>query len=200
MLYVSRWKTLFIWLTVAVSLFLALPNVFTDEELDALPSWFPHQKVTLGLDLQGGSHIMLKLERQDIVKERLETIVGDVRSQLREANIRYTGLSGVGQQIQVRITDSSQVPQAIEALKVITDPVSIGGLTGGTVTEVTLEQDGTDGLLRLSLTDAGIDYRVSSAVNQSMEVVRRRVDELGTTEPLIQRQGDDRIMVQVPGL
>ncbi|NBB47376.1 protein translocase subunit SecDF [Rhizobium sp. CRIBSB] len=200
MLHVSRWKTLFIWLTVAVSLFVALPNVFTDEELEALPSWLPHQKVTLGLDLQGGSHIMLKLERQDIVKERLETIVGDVRSQLREANIRYTGLSGVGQQIQVRITDASQVPQAIEALKVITDPVSIGGLTGGTVTEVTLEQDGTDGLLRLSLTDAGIDYRVSSAVNQSMEVVRRRVDELGTTEPLIQRQGDDRIIVQVPGL
>jgi SecD/SecF fusion protein len=200
MLHVSRWKTLFIWLTVAVSLLLALPNVFTDEELDALPSWFPHQKVTLGLDLQGGSHIMLKLERQDIVKERLETIVGDVRAQLRDAGVRYTGLSGVGQQIQVRITDPTKVPDAIEALKLLTDPVSIGGLTGGTVTEVVLEQDGTDGLLRLNLTDAGIDYRVSSAVNQSMEVVRRRVDELGTTEPLIQRQGADRIIVQVPGL
>jgi SecD/SecF fusion protein len=199
MLHVSRWKTLFIWLTVAASLLLALPNVFSDEELDALPSWFPHQKVTLGLDLQGGSHIMLKLERQDIVKERLETIVGDIRTQLRDAGIRYTGLSGVGQQIQVRITDVAKVPDAIEALRLLTDPVSVGGLTGGTVTEVALEQ-GEDGVLRLNLTDAGIDYRVSSAVNQSMEVVRRRVDELGTTEPLIQRQGDDRIIVQVPGL
>ncbi len=72
-------------------------------------------------------------------------------------------------------------------------------MTGGTIQEVTIEeQDG--GLLILNLTDAGIDYRVSSAVNQSMEVVRRRVDELGTTEPLIQRQGEDRIIVQVPGL
>jgi SecD/SecF fusion protein len=199
MLYISRWKTLFIWLTVALGVLVALPNAFTDEELEAFPSWLPTHKITLGLDLQGGSHIMLKLERQDIVKERLETIVGDVRTQLREANVRYTGLSGVGQQIQVRITDVAQVPAAVEALRTLTDPVSVGGLTGGTVTEVTLEQ-AEDGLLRLTLTDPGIDYRVSSALTQSMEVVRRRVDELGTTEPLIQRQGEDRIIVQVPGL
>lgn len=199
MLYISRWKTLFIWLTVALGVLVALPNAFTDEELEAFPSWFPTHKITLGLDLQGGSHIMLKLERQDIVKERLETIVGDVRTQLREAGIRYTGLSGVGQQIQVRITDVAKVPEAIEALRTLTDPVSIGGLTGGSVTEVTLEQ-AEEGLLRLTLTDEGIDYRVSSALTQSMEVVRRRVDELGTTEPLIQRQGEDRIIVQVPGL
>ncbi len=199
MLYISRWKTLFIWSVVALGVLIALPNAFTDEELDAFPSFLPTQKITLGLDLQGGSHIMLKLERQDIVKERLETIVGDVRSQLRDAGIRYTGLSGVGQQIQVRITDADKVAAAVEALRTLTDPVSVGGITGGTVTEVAVEQ-AEGGLLRLSLTDEGIDYRVSSALTQSMEVVRRRVDELGTTEPLIQRQGDDRIIVQVPGL
>ena len=99
----------------------------------------------------------------------------------------------------MRITDADKIPAAIEALRTLTDPVSVGGLTGGTVNEVTVEQ-AEDGLLRLSLTDEGIDYRVSSALTQSMEVVRRRVDELGTTEPLIQRQGDDRIIVQVPGL
>ena len=71
MLYVSRWKTVFIWLTVLVSVLLALPNAFSDEELSAFPSWFPTNKVTLGLDLQGGSHIMLKLEHADIVKECL---------------------------------------------------------------------------------------------------------------------------------
>jgi SecD/SecF fusion protein len=199
MLHISRWKTAFIWLTVLVSILVAIPNVFSDETLKSFPSWLPTSKVTLGLDLQGGSHIMLKLERQDIVKERLETIVGDVRTQLRDANIRYTGLSGVGQQIQVKITDADKVAAAVEALRSLTDPVSAGGLTGGTVTEVSLEQ-GDDGVLRLTLTDPGIDYRVSSALTQSMEVVRRRVDELGTTEPLIQRQGDDRIIVQVPGL
>jgi SecD/SecF fusion protein len=198
MLYFSRWKTFFIWFTVLVSVLVALPNLLSDEQLGALPSWMPGKKVTLGLDLQGGSHIMLKIEKADIVKERLETTVGDIRAALRDAGIRYTGLSGVGQQVQVRITDADKVEAAKEALSSLTAPVSVGGLTGGTIEEVTLQEDGT--LLRFNLTDAGIDYRAGSALTQSMEVVRRRVDELGTTEPMIQRQGNDRIIVQVPGL
>jgi SecD/SecF fusion protein len=198
MLYFSRWKTLFIWFVIAISLLVAAPNMFSSEQLAKLPGWFPTKKVTLGLDLQGGSHIMLKIERGDIVKERLETIVGDVRNVLREANVRYTGLNGTGQQIQVRVTDVAQVQAARDALKPLLQPVSAGTF-GGSITEVQLEDAG-DGLLRLTLTDSGIDYRMSSAVTQSIEVVRRRVDELGTTEPLIQRQGDDRIIVQVPGL
>ncbi len=198
MLYFSRWKTIFIWFTVLVSIVVAAPNLLSDEQLEALPSWMPNQKVTLGLDLQGGSHIMLKIEKADIIKERLETTVGDIRAALRDAGIRYTGLSGVGQQVQVRITDADKVEAAKEALSSLTDPVSVGGLTGGTIQELTLEEDGT--LLRFNMTDAGIDYRAGSALTQSMEVVRRRVDELGTTEPLIQRQGNDRIIVQVPGL
>ncbi|MBP2549094.1 SecD/SecF fusion protein [Neorhizobium galegae] len=198
MLYFSRWKTLFIWFVIAVSLLIAAPNMFSSEQLAKLPGWFPTKKVTLGLDLQGGSHIMLKIERGDIVKERLETIVGDVRNVLREANVRYTGLNGTGQQIQVRVTDVAQLQAARDALKPLLQPVSAGTF-GGSITELRLDDSG-DGLLRLSLTDSGIDYRMSSAVTQSIEVVRRRVDELGTTEPLIQRQGDDRIIVQVPGL
>lgn len=198
MLYFSRWKTIFIWFTVLVSVLVAVPNLLSDEQLEALPSWMPSKKVTLGLDLQGGSHIMLKIEQADIIKDRLETTVGDIRAALRDAGIRYTGLSGVGQQVQVRITDADKVDAAKEALSSLTESVSVGGLTGGTIQEVSLQQDGT--LLRLTLTDEGIDYRTSSALIQSMEVVRRRVDELGTTEPLIQRQGSDRIIVQVPGL
>ena len=199
MLYISRWKTILIWLTVAVSVVIAMPNFFSNEQLASFPSWVPSKKVTLGLDLQGGSHIMLKIEKADIIKERLETTVGDIRNSLREAGIRYTGLSGVGQQIQVRITDADKIEAAKEALTPLTQAVSVGGLTGGTVQEVTMTE-GEGGLLRLNLTDAGIDYRTASALTQSIEVVRRRVDELGTTEPLIQRQGEDRIIVQVPGL
>lgn len=199
MLHFSRWKTVFIWLIVLISAVIASPNLFTDKQLEGMPNWYKHNKVTLGLDLQGGSYIMLKVERSDIVKERLETIVGDVRAQLRDANIRYSGLAGNGQQIQVRITDPAQYEAAKNALKDLTLPVSVGTLTGGSVQEVTMS-DGGDNVLRLNLTDAGIDYRLSSAVAQSIEVVRRRVDELGTTEPLIVRQGNDRIIVQVPGL
>ncbi len=70
------------------SVFIASPNLFSEKQLESMPAWYKDNKVTLGLDLQGGSHIMLKIERSDIVKERLETIVGDVRTQLRDANIR----------------------------------------------------------------------------------------------------------------
>ncbi len=199
MLYIPRWKTILIWLTVAVSVVIAMPNFFSNEQLASFPSWVPSKKVTLGLDLQGGSHIMLKIEKADIIKERLETTVGDIRNNLREAGIRYTGLSGVGQQIQVRITDADKIEAAKEALAPLTQVASVGGLTGGTVQEITMTE-GEGGLLRFDLTDAGINYRASSALTQSIEVVRRRVDELGTTEPLIQRQGEDRIIVQVPGL
>lgn len=199
MLHFSRWKTAFIWLVVLISVLIASPNLFTDKQLEGMPNWYKDNKVTLGLDLQGGSHIMLKIERSDIVKERLETIVGDVRTQLRDANIRYSGLTGNGQQVQVRITDPAQYEAAKTALQELTLPVSSGTLVGTSITEVTMSDVG-DNVLRLNLTDDGIAYRLSSAVSQSIEVVRRRVDEVGTTEPLIQRQGSDRIIVQVPGL
>ncbi|MBB3947685.1 SecD/SecF fusion protein [Rhizobium skierniewicense] len=199
MLHFSRWKTAFIWLAVLLSVFIASPNLFTDKQLEGMPSWYKDNKVTLGLDLQGGSHIMLKIERSDIVKERLETIVGDVRTQLRDANIRYSGLTGNGQLVQVRITDPAQYEAAKTALRDLTLPISSGTLVGTSITEVTTSDAG-DNVLRLNLTDDGINYRMSSAVSQSIEVVRRRVDEVGTTEPLIQRQGTDRIIVQVPGL
>jgi SecD/SecF fusion protein len=199
MLQFSRWKTTFIMLAVLFSTIIASANLFTDEQLESYPSWYKDNKVTLGLDLQGGSHIMLKIERSDIVKERLEAVVSDVRTSLRDANIRYSGLTGSGQQVQVRISDPAQLEAAQNALRDLTTPVSAGMLATTSVVEVTLSDAGNN-ILRLNLTDDGINYRLSSAVNQSIEVVRRRVDEVGTTEPLIQRQGNDRIIVQVPGL
>ena len=199
MLYFSRWKTFFIWLTVVVGIVIAVPNLFTDQQLAKLPGWMPDSKVTLGLDLQGGSYIMLQVDRSDIVNDRLNTLVDDVRANLREAQIRYTGLSGTGESAQVRISDPSQYAAAETALEPLAEYINAGTLNGGTFREVALDDDG-NGLIRLTLTDQGIDYRMRSAVEQSIEVIRRRVDELGTTEPLIQRQGDDRIIVQVPGL
>ncbi|MEO2040136.1 MAG: protein translocase subunit SecD, partial [Martelella sp.] len=199
MLYFSRWKTFFIWLVVAVGIVIALPNIFSDQQLSKLPGWMPDSKITLGLDLQGGSYIMLQVDRDDIVTDRLNTLVDDVRADLREAQVRYTGLSGTGDSAQVRITDPAQYVDAETALEPLAEYVNAGTLNGGTFQEVTMDDDG-NGLIRLTLTEQGIDYRMRSAVEQSIEVIRRRVDELGTTEPLIQRQGDDRIIVQVPGL
>ncbi|RYH01496.1 MAG: protein translocase subunit SecD, partial [Alphaproteobacteria bacterium] len=198
MFYFSRWKSVLIWLSVLLSVWLATPNFLSQSVINALPSWVPKNSMTLGLDLQGGSHIMLKLERNDILKERRETILDEIRANLRKASIGYTSLAANGQAITFKLRDPGQTEAAREALKDLRTPVSTG-LTGTTLQEVE-ETVNSDGSFRYELTDAGINYRVKSAVAQSIEVVRRRVDELGTTEPSILGQGADRIVVQVPGL
>lgn len=199
MLYFSRWKTILIWLAVLTGVLFALPNLLSKSTLDALPDWLPKQQLTLGLDLQGGSHILLQLDREEIVSDRKKTLRDDIRTALRQERIVYTGLAETADGAQVRIRDAEDLDRAREALADLTEPVAAGLFSGGSITEVTLDEPEA-GLLNFTLTDEGITYRQSSALTQSIEVVGRRVNELGTTEPIIQRQGDDRILVQVPGL
>ncbi|RUY83343.1 protein translocase subunit SecDF, partial [Mesorhizobium sp. M7A.F.Ca.CA.003.01.2.1] len=199
MLYFSRFKMILIWVAVAITVILAAPNLFSASTLAQLPNWVPKRQMTLGLDLQGGSHILLEMNQNDLIKDRLETTRDEIRTLLRDAKIGYTGLAGTGRTLQVRITDPAQIDAAKTALKTLTDPVAAGLFTGGSLQEMTLD-DSEPGLLKFNVTDAGIKYRTSTALTQSIEVVERRVNELGTTEPIVQRQGDDRILVQVPGL
>lgn len=199
MLYFSRWKTVSIWLLVLVAIVAASPNVLPRAWVDALPDFMPNRSMTLGLDLQGGSHILLQIDQEDLVEERLENARDTIRTSLRDARVGYTGLSGTGRVVQVRIRDAESLEQARAALTSLTEPVSSGMFGAGVVSEMALSEP-EPGLLRYTLTQEGIDYRVNTALNQSIEVVGRRVNELGTTEPVIQRQGNDRILVQVPGL
>ncbi|WP_048647857.1 protein translocase subunit SecDF [Nitratireductor soli] len=199
MLHFSRWQTILIWLAVALGIAYAAPNIIPASYLSSVPSWAPTRPMTLGLDLQGGSHILLQIEKNELIEERIVTTRDDIRRVLRDKKIGYTGLTGSGQSVQVRIRDAGDVAAAKEALSELTQPITSGLFGGGTVTELTLSEP-EPGLLRFSLTGDGIQYRITSALTQSIEVVGRRVNELGTTEPVIQRQGDDRILVQVPGL
>ena len=199
MLYFSRWKTVSIWGLVLVSLFFALPNLYSPAFRDSLPGWVPSRPMTLGLDLQGGSHILLALDRTDLAKERLQAIRDDIRTLLRDAKIGYTGLSGTGETVQVRIREASEIDNAKTALAPLVAPISSTLFGSSDVTELTLDEPET-GVLRFTLTEPGLNYRVGAAITKSIEVVGRRVNELGTTEPIIQRQGVDRILVQVPGL
>jgi len=199
MLYFSRLKMILIWLAVAVTVILAAPNLFPASMLAQLPSWVPKRQMTLGLDLQGGSHILLQMDQNDLIKDQLETTRDEIRTLLRDAKIQYTGLGGTGRTVQVRINDPSQIEAAKTALKPITNPIAAGLFTGGSVQSMTLD-DSESGLLKFNVTDAGIKYRTTTALSQAIEVVERRVNALGTTEPIVQRQGDDRILVQVPGL
>ncbi|MEO5324139.1 protein translocase subunit SecDF [Mesorhizobium sp. CC13] len=199
MLYFSRWKTIAIWAVVLLGVLFSIPNMLSQSQLDSLPGWLPKRPMTLGLDLQGGSHILLAIDRQDLIDERLQATRDDIRTLLRDAKIGYTGLTGTGKTVQVRISDANELEAAKKALAALTQPVSAGIFGGGTLAELSLEEP-EPGVLRFTLTEEGIDYRVSNAVTQSIEVVGRRVNELGTNEPIIQRAGADRILVQVPGL
>lgn len=199
MLYFSPWKTFSIWFVVFIGIVFTLPNMLPQSVLDALPDWAPKHGMTLGLDLQGGSHILLQVDRQDLIDERLQATRDDIRTMLRDAKIGYTGLSGTGRSVQVRIREANEVDQAKTALASLTQPVSSGVFGTGSTTELELDEP-EPGLLRFTFTEEGVTYRTSSAVTQSIEVIGRRVNELGTTEPIIQRQGVDRILVQVPGL
>ncbi|NTF41838.1 protein translocase subunit SecDF [Rhizobium rhizogenes] len=191
MLQVSWWKTTLIWFVVLLSVLLAAPNLLGERALSSLPTWWAHRKIELGLDLRGGSHLLLKIERDDVEKDRLEAIVGDIATRLRIVNVAYSGLTGTGRKIQLRINDPAQVQAAVTALRPLT--------AGSDKPAVTLSQ-GDAGALTLDITDADIDSHVSAAVARSIRVIRNRIAQLGVGEPLIRSQGRDRIIVQVPDL
>ncbi|MBM7047645.1 MULTISPECIES: protein translocase subunit SecDF [Rhizobium] len=191
MLHVSWWKTTLIWFAVLASVLLAAPNLLGERALSSLPAWLAHRKIELGLDLRGGSHLLLKIERDDVERDRLETIVGDIATRLRTMNIAYSGLTGTGRKIQLRINDPAQIQPAVNALK---------PLTSGSDRPAVVLSQGDNGAMTLNITDADIDNHVSSAVARALRIIRSRIAQLGVGEPLIRRQGADRILVQVPDL
>ncbi|MBP1887010.1 protein translocase subunit SecDF [Sinorhizobium mexicanum] len=196
----SPLKNAIIWLVVLAGFVFALPNLFSKEELAEWPAWVPQRQVPLGLDLQGGSDFTLRVVRDDIIAERLETTIDAIGRALRNADIAYTGLSGSGQAIQFRVRDASKASAARDALRQLTAPVDSAGLIRNQIQELVSEGAEQGEAMRLRLTDEGIDLRVASAVTQAIDVVRRRVAEVSVAEPSIRRRGNDRLVVQVPGL
>jgi preprotein translocase subunit SecD len=197
MLYFTRWKMAAILCTVFAVCLFAVPNFLPTKMVDSWPAW-AQRHVVLGLDLQGGSHILLEVDSKAVRKEMLETLRDDVRRVLREARIGYTGLVVRGNSVEVRIREGQNSGQAQEKLQTLSQP--LGGIlsaTGHRNIDISSEPNN---LYRLTLTDPAILERVRQAVAQSIEIIGRRVNELGTVEPLIQREGNDRILVQVPGL
>ncbi len=198
----ATWKVVLILAGTLIAVLLVVPSLLPEGARDSLlrnaPSWLPARTVVLGLDLQGGAHVLLEVDANEVVHTQVEALRDDVRRTLREANVRITG--GVGLQaraVQIRVPDAADRDKVLPKLRGLAAP--LGASLTGAVATFTLSQ-GDDGLIVLALTDAGINDRVRRAVDQSIEVLRRRVDALGTTEPNIQRVGNDRILVEVPGL
>src|SRR5882762_4066151 len=197
MLYFTRWKALAIILTALAVCLCAVPNFFPEATVKTWPTW-AQRRLVLGLDLQGGSHLLLEVDANSVKKDKLEQIRDDARRTLRDAKIVYTGLATKPDSVEVRVTKDTDLPTALSKLRELSQP--LGGLLGTSGQRSLEVSDAGGGLIRLTVPPAAITERIRQAVEQSIQIVERRVNELGTVEPLIQRQGVDRILVQVPGL
>jgi preprotein translocase subunit SecD len=199
MLFFSRWKAIGVLVTAIVVCLFAVPNFFPESVVQAWPKW-AQRHIVLGLDLQGGSHLLLEVDANAVRKEKVQALLDDVRRILRENRIGYTGLrvAAKGESVEVQIREGTDPRQAMDKLRELSQPVGgFAGTTGQRTVEIT---DAGGGLLRLSITQAAMTEKIRQSVDQSIQIVERRVNELGTVEPTIQREGLDRILVQVPGL
>src|SRR6202045_2579115 len=196
MLYFTRWKALAIIVTALVVCLCAVPNFFPEARVKTWPVW-AQRHLVLGLDLQGGSYLLLEVDSNYVKKEKLDQIRDDVRRTLRDARIGYTGLATRPDSVEVRVKEGD-LPNGLAKLRDLSQP--LGGLLGSSGQRSLEVSDAGGGLIRLTVPQAAITERIRQTIEQSIQIVERRVNAMGTVEPVIQRQGADRILVQVPGL
>lgn len=221
MLQIDLWKRVLIWLLCAAGLLLAMPNAFytrveqsndaratietglSTPELEAQagqwPGFLPSALVNLGLDLRGGAHLLAEVRVQDVYESRMQAMWPEIRDTLRpeRATIGTIRLqpSAPGE-LRIRISQPENMDRALQLVRGLARPIQ--SLSGAGSTDIVVSGDGSDILVTLSEAEKlASDDRT---VKQALEIVRRRIDEVGTREPTIQRQGTDRILIQVPGI
>ena len=223
MLQIPLWKRVLIWSLCALGVMLTLPNLFysrvelhndtvaavemaggvaTAEQeaaIGAWPSWMPSSLLNLGLDLRGGAHLLAEVQVADVYAARIDGMWPDVRDALRDVrdevgNVRrQPSVPGV---LRVAISNPAAMPVALEAVRRLAQPVVT--LTGVGQSDIEVQADGDEIVVQLS--EAEREATDDRTIQQSLEIIRRRVDEVGTREPTIQRQGVDRVLIQVPGI
>ena len=204
MLRFATWKIVAILMMTAVAILVIVPSLLPPATRAAithsLPNWVPMRTIVLGLDLQGGSHVLLEVDSNSVIKTEVQNLRDDVRRVLRQEKIAITGGIGVlARGVQVRVPEAVERARVIPKFQQMEAPIGNALLGAGGARPVDVKDVG-NGTIQILVTDAAIKDKIRRAVDQSIEVLRRRVDALGTTEPNIQRQGDDRILVEVPGL
>lgn len=188
MLHFSRFRTAVISAVCLLGVLLSLPNLIPP---GALPGWVPQPRLHLGLDLKGGSYLLLEVDTEALAKERLEAAQEGVRTALREAKLGYAELQARDGALSVTLGDAAQA----EAAKALLARL---GATAGGPSEFALAADGAR--LRLTFTEAALRDMTKRAVEQSREIVHRRIDQTGVNEPVVAQQGAKRILVQLPGV
>jgi preprotein translocase subunit SecD len=186
MLNFQPWKTWTVIIVCLLGVLLAAPNTVGRNVLDQLPSWVPTRQVSLGLDLQGGSHLLLEVDVKSVTKERLNGALDALRTELLKQKIGYTALAVEGENIALSLRNAADAETLKPALRQVDPDLEL--------------TTGANGAFTIAYTPQSVEARKRAAVDQSIEIIRRRVDETGTKEPTIQRQGEDRILVQLPGI
>jgi len=189
MLYIKRWKAILILAIAALGVLYAMPNVLSKEAVTwmqaNLPDFLPTKTVSLGLDLRGGSHLLLQVDLEAALEERMQGTLEQIRSDLRKKKIGYVDLALAGRSVRFKLTDGGAAESALEVVRAIDRELAVSQ---------------KDAEITVDYSESQIFERNRSTMDQSIEIVRRRIDETGTREPSIQRQGDDRILVQLPGV
>ncbi len=190
MIHIARWKITLIVLVSVLSFAYCVPNFLNQSQRDWLtanvPAWLPSKSIALGLDLKGGSHLLLEVDVNGVITQKSDDLISVIRPDLRKEQIGYSALVAIPNGVRVSLTDAAQSQKAANLIQqndtrlVVTDKGQ--GVVEGVFDERALKE----------ITNQTID--------QSMEIVSRRVNETGTREPIIQRQGENRILVQIPGL
>ena len=223
MLQIDLWKRVLIWATVAVGLLLALPNLFYERvethndavaaietrggeatpelaaEAGMWPDWMPSSLVNLGLDLRGGAHLLAEVQVGDVYESRMEALWPEVRDVLRDerdvvGTIRLQ--PSAPDALRVRLSEPEGMSRALEVVGGLARPV--GSAAGAGAQDLEVRAEGDEVVVTLS--EAEKRATDDRTVRQALEIIRRRIDEVGTREPTIQRQGADRILIQVPGV
>ena len=206
----ARWKVASILGMTLAALLVIVPSFWTKETLDsvvkAMPKWLPIEQVVLGLDLQGGAHLLYQVDSADVTRTQVNNLRDDIRRVMREESIPLSG--GIGSPkdnprvVQVLIPDAANRAKALTKLRALAQPAanpttSLLGVAGAASADISVDPNG---LIKMTVTDAAVNDKIRKSVDQTIEVLNRRVNALGTTEPNIQRVGDDRVLVEVPGL
>ncbi|AWI55886.1 protein translocase subunit SecD [Sinorhizobium fredii] len=193
----SRWAVLAYVAIIIFGCLAAVPSVLTPAMREQFASVLPFKPVTLGLDLRGGSHLVLEVDGAGLQKARLNSLLDDTRRVLRGERVSASSARISGNSVTVSVTDAADREKVLPKLQELAAPVGTVGF-GGSAAELEVTTNGD--VIALAMTEAGLSDRMTKAVEQSLEIIRNRVDQVGVAEPLIQRIGSDRILVQLPGL
>lgn len=185
---IAPWKIFLILATCAFGILYTLPNVAgegTRGWLQAhLPGWMPTKTVNLGLDLRGGAHLLYEVDVGSVFKERADLLLQDMRTELRREKIAYNRISAMPRGVRITLKNEDDGEEVRKILR--KNDANLDIATNG-------------GVIEAVMNDADLKQIYDQTLSQSIEIVRRRVDELGTTEPMIARQGDNRLLIQAPG-